>query len=233
MSLQKVLLVEDEENLREIIRLNLEMEGVQVIEAADGSGGLRTVMQQELDLVILDVMLPFVNGLDVCAQIKQVKPQLPVLMISARGESRDRVAGLRAGADDYLAKPFDLEELVIRVTRLLERGTARKVSESRRFRFAGFMVDLTAFEVLRDGKVIHRLNRKEALILELLLSRAGQVVSREEIMEAIWEPDSTPTARAVDNYLVALRKMVGDDSRNPTYFLSVRGVGYQFNGKII
>lgn len=231
--MKRIFLVEDEDNLREIIQLNLAFEGFDVKSVADGSEALRVLKQLSFDLAIIDVMLPFANGIDVCAEARQLHPEMPVLMISAKSDSKDRISGLKAGADDYLPKPFDLEELILRVNSLIRRsGKTTSVHESKKFKFGGFLVDLNAFSVFKHDELICSLNKKEASLLQILLENEGTVVSREQLLEYLWAEDTTPTGRTIDNYIVQFRKIFGDDSKNPQYFVSVRGVGYKFSGKL-
>lgn len=220
------MLIEDEDNLREVMALNLELEGYDVSVATDGSMGTRMCMEQEYDLVILDLMLPFRSGMDICRDIRQ-GGDTPVLMISARGDSRDRVAGLRQGADDYLAKPFDLEELILRVQLLLRRGGAGGPAEER-FRLGEFMVDFAAMSVIKDGAKVADMNKRECEILKVLQKRAGKVVTREEIVKALHVTGQVPTPRSVDNVIVSLRRIFQEDPRSPRHFISVRGLGYRF-----
>jgi len=232
--MKRILIVEDEDNLRDIIQLNLVLEGLEVKSVADGSEALRLLKQFSFDLAIVDVMLPFTSGIDVCTQARKLHAHMPILMISAKSNSKDRIAGLKAGADDYLPKPFDLEELILRVNSLLRRsGKSNEINNGlKRYRFNGFVVDLNAFDVTHFDQLIYRLNKKEASLLQMLFDNEGAVISREQLIKNLWSDDNIPTGRNIDNYIVQFRKIFGDDSKNPQYFVSVRGVGYKFAGKL-
>lgn len=225
-----ILLVEDEENLRDTIRLNLELEGYEVTVSGDGSDALQKTREQHFDLVILDVMLPELDGISVCETIRLRDAGLPILMLSARSASSDRVLGLRKGADDYLTKPFHLEELILRVDKLvvkgrmlLERDTVDAV-----YRFGDNSVDFNAQEAVNARGQRISLSQKESMLLKLLVANRNEVVSREKILQAVWGYQVYPTTRTIDNFILNFRKYFEDDSREPRFFHSVRGVGYKF-----
>jgi two-component system, OmpR family, alkaline phosphatase synthesis response regulator PhoP len=227
----RILLVEDEENLSDLIRLNLEMEGYEVNPCATGTRGAELALNEKFDLVLLDVMLPGINGFDILAQIRKKKPDLPVLILTARGTGEDRITGLKLGADDYLVKPFNLEELMLRVKNLLSR--VRKTQsvtplDSGEYSFGPFKINFETYEILKNGKVQGTLTNREVLLLKLLTSKAGQVVSREEILDKIWGEDAFPSSRTIDNYILALRKYFEVNQKEPVHFHSIRGVGYKF-----
>jgi two-component system alkaline phosphatase synthesis response regulator PhoP len=225
-----ILLVDDEENLRDTIRLNLELEGYEVTVSGDGSDALQKTREQHFDLVILDVMLPELDGISVCETIRLRDAGLPILMLSARSASSDRILGLRKGADDYLTKPFHLEELILRVDKLvvkgrmlLERDTVDAV-----YRFGDNSVDFNAQEAVNARGQRISLSQKESMLLKLLVANRNEVVSREKILQAVWGYQVYPTTRTIDNFILNFRKYFEDDSREPRFFHSVRGVGYKF-----
>lgn len=230
MSSVSILIVEDEKSLHDTLRLNLEMEGYDVSSAYDGAEAIKICQQAYYDLVILDIMLPEVDGLSVLENIRLNKIESPVLILSARSSSADRVAGLRKGADDYLTKPFELEELLLRVHNLVQKGKAiRQVNMSAdTFSFGGHSIDFKSqIATLKSGQDVE-LSKKETMLLQLLASHANEVVTREKILQSVWGYQVFPTTRTIDNFILTFRKHFEEDTRNPRYFHSVRGVGYKF-----
>jgi two-component system alkaline phosphatase synthesis response regulator PhoP len=225
-----ILLVEDEENLRDTIRLNLELEGYEVTESGNGADAIQKTLEQHFDLVILDIMLPEVDGISVCETIRLRNTELPILMLSARSTGSDRVLGLKKGADDYLTKPFHLEELVLRVGKLVQKGRMLKDRDmiGSEFSFGRNKVDFNAQEA-RTARGEHiSLSQKESMLLKLLIANRNQVVSREKILQAVWGYQVYPNTRTIDNFILNFRKYFEEDSRSPRFFHSVRGVGYKF-----
>jgi len=225
-----ILLVEDEENLHEALKLNLELEGYEVTSAYDGAEALKSVDQEYFDLMILDVMLPELDGISVCERIRLQNNNIPILILSAKNNSADRVLGLKKGADDYLTKPFNLEELLLRVSKLVEKSQRLSASKplEQTYQFGKNKVDFNALEcVTKDGEKI-TLTKKEIMLLRLLIERRNEVVSREQILETVWGYDIYPSTRTVDNFILAFRKYFEPDSKKPKYFFSIRGVGYKF-----
>lgn len=230
MDAYRVLLVEDEESLSSMIKLNLELEGYTVVHAADGPSALEKFKQQAFDLAILDVMLPDIDGFTVCETIRLDGNKTPVLFLSAKGSGKDKIEGLKIGGDDYLAKPFDLEELLLRVAKLIKRHDQGHISlaTTDEYSFGTNQVDFLRYTIKdKDGQV-HELSKKEIMLLKLLIQKQGEVVSREEILEKVWGYDVFPSTRTIDNYILAFRRYFEPDSRQPLYFHSVRGVGYRF-----
>lgn len=225
-----ILLVEDEVDLAEGIADNLRAEGHDVVVAHDGESGLQAAQDGSLDLVILDVMLPGIDGFEVCRRLRTANVRVPVLFLTARSDPADRIRGLEEGGDDYLAKPFHLRELLLRVSAILRRA---RVGEDASgvdavVRFGGNEVDLRTYEALAHDGQRHRLTHKELSILRLLSEREGQVVPREDILDAVWGGEATPTARTIDNFILRLRRRFEPDPQNPRHFHSVHGVGYRF-----
>ncbi len=226
-----ILLVEDEENLQDVLRLNFEMEGYEVSSAYDGAAAMEIVQREHFDLIILDVMLPEIDGITVCENIKLSNPELPILILSAKNNSGDRVLGLKKGADDYLTKPFDLEELLLRVNKLIHKSKriSSKETLANEFVFGENRINFKALACINNkGKEI-ALTKKEAMLLKLLIDNKNEVVTREKILQAVWGYNVYPTTRTIDNFILNFRKYFEEDSRNPKYFHSVRGLGYKFS----
>jgi two-component system, OmpR family, alkaline phosphatase synthesis response regulator PhoP len=225
-----VLLVEDEENLHEALKLNLELEGYDVTSAFDGAAALKAVQAEYFDLIILDVMLPEMDGINVTETIRISNNEVPILILSAKNSSADRVLGLKKGADDYLAKPFNLEELLLRVHKLIDKNKKLqdKSSVGDSYTFGGNTIDFKAQEATgKHGKI--PLSKKETMLLKLLIENKNEVVPREKILQAVWGYNVYPTTRTIDNFILSFRKYFEEDSRNPKYFHSVRGVGYKYS----
>ena len=225
-----ILLVEDEENLQEALKLNLELEGYEISLASDGAEAIRKVEEAYFDLLILDIMLPEIDGISVCETVRLKHTELPILMLSARSSSADRVLGLRKGADDYLTKPFNLEELLLRIDKLIRKNKQLqdKATVENIYRFGDNEVDFTAQEAINARGERIELSRKEAMLLKLLIANRNEVVSREKILQAVWGYQVFPTTRTIDNFILNFRKYFESDSREPRFFHSVRGVGYKF-----
>lgn len=225
----RILLVEDETSLLETIKLNLELEGYAVQTAKDGKSALKHFRNERFNLVILDVMLPEMDGFTVCESIRLVNPDIPVLFLTAKNSSADRINGLRIGADDYLTKPFNLEELLLRVQILLKRSmrTVEVAAPIQECQIGDKKVNFSLLEIAAGPEKI-KLTKKEALLLKLLVERKNEVVSREHILETVWGYDIFPSTRTIDNFIVSFRKYFEKDPSNPQYFQSVRGIGYKF-----
>lgn len=225
----KILLVEDEESLLDIIKLNLELEGYEVTPVSNGKRALDEVRNNTFDLLILDVMLPEMDGFSICQAVRLDNNPVPILFLTAKNSSEDRVFGLKIGGDDYLSKPFNLEELLLRVQNLLKRNVKIEQKENTpELHFGDSKVNFQTYEITaHDGKK-HQLSNREILLLKLLNERKNEVVSREEILEKIWGQDVYPTSRTIDNYIVAFRKYFEENPKQPKYFHSIRSVGYRF-----
>jgi two-component system alkaline phosphatase synthesis response regulator PhoP len=226
----RILLVEDEENLMEVIRFNLKAEGYEVSVATNGLDGLNLLRTKKFELAILDVMLPKVDGFTICRTIREEGNRTPVLFLTAKSTGLDRITGLKIGADDYLTKPFNLEELLLRVQRLLDRTVAEKPEDSgiTEYAFGGNKVNFVTYEIESVNLGKKQLTKKECMLLKLLIEKRGEVVSRDTILETVWGEDVYPSARTIDNFVLSFRKYFEPESRNPRYFHSIRGVGYKF-----
>lgn len=225
----RILLVEDEESIRTGIKINLELQDYEVIEATDGKQALKKVDEQHFDLVILDVMLPEIDGFQVCEKIRLTNLTLPIIFLTAKDTTLDRITGLKRGADDYLTKPFSLEELLLRVQNLLKRTASQKETEEFiDFHFGSNWVSFAHYK----AKGTHGefdLTKKETMLLKLLVERKNQVVSRQQILQTVWDYDVYPSTRTIDNFILAFRKYFEKDPKHPEYFHSIRGVGYKFS----
>lgn len=218
-----VCIVEDEANIADAIQLNLELDGYEVTLFRDGEVA-RNIFEKTLnfDLIILDVMLPNVNGVELCRFIRE-KSEVPILFLSAKGTTKDRIEGLRAGGNDYLPKPFDLEELLLRIA-ILTKSTQLNEQET----IGNHTVNFKTFVItdIETNESIE-LSKKEIALLKLFFSKRGEVVSREEILDEIWGENQNPTSRTIDNYVLNLRKILEENPKNPQFIHSVRGVGYK------
>jgi two-component system, OmpR family, alkaline phosphatase synthesis response regulator PhoP len=225
----RILVADDEKNLLDAIKMNLEMEDYEVITANTGTEALRKFKDQRFNLIILDVMMPEMNGYEVCEKIRLEDADTPILFLTAKDTGIDKVKGLKSGADDYLTKPFNLEELLLRVRILVRhsmRGT-KDESELRTYRFGNNEVNFVTYEAKGvNGKF--SLTKKEAMLMKLLIDRKGEAVSRNQILQYVWGYDVFPSTRTIDNFLLAFRKYFEEDPKNPQHFHPVRGVGYKF-----
>lgn len=225
-----ILMVEDEESLREALKLNLELEGYEVTTADNGPAVLKLVKNEYFDLIILDIMLPDMDGITVCETIRMQHNDVPILFLSARNSSADKIDGLKKGGDDYLTKPFNLEELLLRVDKLILKNRKIKAPQTvtDAYEFQGCRIDFAAHEAIdKDGNT-QELSKKEAALLKLLVEHEGEVVSREMILQIVWGYNVYPTTRTIDNFILNFRKYFEQDSRHPKHFHSVRGIGYKF-----
>ncbi|MFT3678444.1 MAG: response regulator transcription factor [Chitinophagaceae bacterium] len=228
---KSILLVEDEENLHEALKLNLELEGYDVTSAFDGVSALNAVRDEYFDLIVLDVMLPEMDGISVAETIRISNNEVPILILSAKNSSADRVLGLKKGADDYLTKPFNLEELLLRVHKLIDKNKRLqdRSTVGNSYTFGDNIINFKAQEATTrsNGKI--QLSKKETMLLKLLIENKNEVVPREKILQAVWGYNVYPTTRTIDNFILNFRKYFEEDSRNPRYFHSVRGVGYKYS----
>jgi len=225
-----VLLVEDEENLHETLRLNLEIEGFEVTSAYNGTQALKSIAEEYFDLIILDIMLPEIDGISVTERVRLQNLEVPILILSAKNSSADKVLGLRTGADDYLTKPFNLEELLLRVNKLIQKNILLQDKDNVPdiVVFGRNSVDFKAQEATTwEGKKIS-LSKKESMLLRLLIEHKNEVVTREKILQSVWGYNVYPTTRTIDNFILSFRKYFEEDSRNPQHFHSVRSMGYKY-----
>ena len=227
---EKILLVEDEESLALGLNYNLTEEGYTVEWAKDGREALKVFQSSQFDLIILDIMLPFLNGFEVAEKIREQSPQIPILILTARTASGDRIKGLEMGADDYLTKPFHLQELLIRIKGMLKRRSwYRAITEKTPlYRFGNVEINFENLST-RVGKKEFRLTQREAMVLRFLIENKNRTVTRKELLENVWKISSDIETRTVDNFIMRLRKYFEPDPLHPKYIKSVRGVGYIFD----
>lgn len=225
---KRILLVEDEKHLAETIKLNLEIDEFHPIVVHDGLSAITKFKEQRFDLVILDIMIPNIDGIAVCENIRLHDVNVPILFLSAKSSAEDRILGLKKGGDDYLTKPFNLEELMLRVHKLIERNddNAKKTSATE-YTFGDNYVNFVSYEA-NGNQGTFSLTKKEALLLKLLIENKNEVVSREKILQTVWGYSVYPSTRTIDNFILAFRKYFEPDPKNPKYFKSLRGVGYKF-----
>ena len=224
----RILLVDDEDSIRNLVKFNLVEEGYEVVTAADGKKALQKYHEEHFDLLILDVMLPEIDGFSIAEQVRLTNMEVPIIMLTAKDGAQDRVTGLRRGADDYLTKPFNLEELLLRVQKLLQRSSKSPENTPENFDFGGNHVNFITFEVDSLNNGHFSLTKKEAMLLKLLVDRKNEVVSRQQILQSVWGYDVFPSTRTIDNFILSFRKYFEQDPANPKHFLSIRGVGYKF-----
>jgi two-component system alkaline phosphatase synthesis response regulator PhoP len=222
----RILIVEDEPNMVAGLRDNFEYEGYEVLTASDGAEGLGRALNDAPDLVVLDVMMPKMSGLDVCKQLKAKRPAMPVIMLTARGQEVDKVVGLELGADDYVTKPFSIRELLARIKAVLRR--AHSVPQER-YAFGDVEVNLRTCQVTRAGKVLE-FSAKEFDLLKYFLCHAGEALSRDRLLEKVWGYNSFPTTRTVDAHIVHLRQKLEAKPEEPRFILTIHGIGYKFVG---
>lgn len=225
--MRKILIVEDDAALLSGLRDNLEYEGYEVLTAKDGAAALTILGADPPDLILLDIVLPKVDGFEVCRRLRKAGNRTPILMLTARNAEADRVRGFDLGADDYVAKPFSLPELLGRVRAILRRteGSPDRALPDR-LRIGRLEIDFKKFEARRDGAPIE-FSRKEFGVLRYLASRKGEVVGRDELLDHVWGHDQYPTTRTVDNHIAQIRTKIEPDPANPCYLLTFRGVGYK------
>ena len=223
--MMNICLIEDEENIVDLIRLNLELEGFKVCSFQNGMKAKEMINEViQHDLIILDVMLPEYSGFDLCKDIRALS-DTPILFLSAKGIATDRIHGLKLGANDYLAKPFDLEELILRIRNLVSTKTDQKIKN---IQIGEVKVNFSSYEAHNNGEIIHVFSKREIELLELFNENEGKVVSRDLILDKLWGKDHFPTSRTIDNYILTFRKIFESNPKNPIFFHSVRGVGYRF-----
>ena len=229
--MKRVLIIEDDKDIVELVRYNLEKDGYQVVSSGDGATGLAQLRKSSPDILILDLMLPKMSGLEICKEIRRdaALNRLPILMLTARGEEADRVVGLELGADDYVTKPFSPRELVARVKALLRRVEAPEGAE-KIIEFGPLRIDPSAYRVTRAGKAVS-LSTLEFRLLYYLAARPNKVFSRDQLLDAVWGSERFVTPRSVDVYVRRIRKKVELDPERPAYLKTLRGAGYIFQGR--
>ena len=224
----KILIVEDEPAMVAGLRDNFEYEGYEVISAGDGVTGLERALKDSPDLVVLDVMMPRLSGLDVCKQLKAQRPAVPIIMLTARGQEIDKVVGLELGADDYVTKPFSVRELMARVKAVLRRSSPTMPAQEI-YRFSDVEVNVRSNEVRRNGELID-LSSKEFALLAYFIAHPVETLSRDRLLDAVWGYENYPSTRTVDTHIVHLRQKLEPNPEEPRFILTVHGSGYKFVG---
>lgn len=225
-NLTKVLIIEDEPNMIIGLKDSCQYEGYEVVVARDGREGLEKGITENPDIILLDVMLPVMSGLDVCRTLRARGIETPILMLTARGEEMDKVVGLEVGADDYVTKPFGLKELLARIRALLRRAT-KQVAEIESFSFGDVELNFKKFIASRNGNTLD-LSAREFEILRYLIRHRGEIVTRDQLLDEVWGYDSTPITRTVDNHIAKLRQKIEQDPSSPKHIITVHRIGYRF-----
>ncbi|HKR13538.1 MAG TPA: response regulator transcription factor [Pyrinomonadaceae bacterium] len=224
----KILIVEDEPAMVAGLRDNFEYEGYDVISAEDGVSGLERALSDNPDLIVLDVMMPRMSGLDVCKQLKAKRPGIPIIMLTARGQEIDKVVGLELGADDYVTKPFSVRELMARVKAVLRRVSAPAPAPEI-YKFSDVEVNVRSNEVRRNGDLVD-LSAKEFALLAYFIAHPVETLSRDRLLDAVWGYENYPNTRTVDTHIVHLRQKLEPNPEEPRFILTVHGSGYKFVG---
>ncbi len=225
---QRILLVEDEHGLRLTLQDRLQAEGYEVETASEGDEGFSKASGGGFDLIILDVMLPNRSGIDICRDLRQLGHNTPILMLTARSQTVDKVLGLKIGADDYLTKPFEMLELLARIEALLRRSSPQR-TPSAAYEFGKIRIDFRSTEVTRNGELLN-LSAKEFQLLQYFIEHDRETLSRETLLQRVWGYQSTPNTRTVDVHVAWLRQKLEDDPKKPRWILTVHGMGYKFAG---
>ena len=223
----KILIVEDELALQQTIKLNLQLENYLVETCSSGNDAISQIKKFVPDLILLDVMLPIFNGVEIYKQLKELKIPTPVIFLTAKSTVQDKIEGLKLGADDYITKPFDLEELLLRINNVLKRNYPKK-NELSIFKFDHWEINFSTFQVINKEGKTEDLSKREMALLKLLIDNLNNVVSRDEILDKLWSKDESSSSRTIDNYILNFRKLFETNPKEPLHFLSIRGVGYKF-----
>lgn len=228
MNNEKILIVDDEEHIVELIKFNLEANGYKTITASNGLEALELAKNEKPDLVLLDIMLPGLNGNDVCKEIRKDTEisTMPIIMITAKGEELDRILGLELGADDYVTKPFSVRELMARIKAVLRRTKVEAVNDT--YSFGNVSIDFNKHEVMKNGEKVE-LTLKEFELLQILIKNRGRVLTRDLLLDKIWGYEFIGETRTIDVHIRYLRKKIEDDDKNPKFIETIRGIGYRFN----
>jgi DNA-binding response OmpR family regulator len=221
-----ILIIEDDVSILRGLKDNLVFEGYDVLTSINGIKGLEMAMSNDVDLLLLDIMLPGINGYDICRKLKKEKPELPIIMITARGTEVDKVAGLDLGADDYMTKPFSIPELLARIRAILRR-TNKTQKEVHTYSFSNVSIDFKKYQAFVDEREI-MLSSREYAIMKYLIEHEGEVIHRHELLDKVWGYNVTPSTRTVDNFILDLRKKFEKNPADPQHIISIRGAGYKF-----
>lgn len=223
----KLLVIEDEISLAETLKLNLELENYSVEICNDGSKALEHISSFNPDLLLLDIMLPGLNGVDIFKILRSKGYNMPVIFLTAKNQFNDKIEGLKLGADDYITKPFDLEELLLRIQIILKRAYPN-LETNKVFKFEHGEINFNTYEVTTKDNHVEMLSKREIALLKLLIENKNEVVSRDDIIYKLWNKDENPSSRTIDNFILTFRKLFEPNPKEPIHFLSIRGVGYKF-----
>jgi DNA-binding response OmpR family regulator len=224
--MKKILIIEDEVNMIEGLRFNLEARDYIVIASLDGETGIKRAIEEEPDLILLDLMLPGINGYEVCKKLKKSKPEIPIVMLTAKSQESDIITGLDLGADDYITKPFSILELLARINAMLRRTSTNSTIPDL-FRFRNIEINFKKYEAFKDGKTL-KMSPREYEILRYLLERKGEVVTRDDLLNQVWGYESFPYTRTIDAHIAALRKKIEARPEEPEMIITIHGKGYKF-----
>jgi len=225
-TVRTILVIEDDVSILRGLKDNLSFEGYNVLTSAEGIEGLQMALDNQIDILLLDIMLPGINGYDICRRLKKEKAELPIIMVTARGTDIDKVAGLDLGADDYITKPFSIPELLARVRAVLRR-TSEPDREIDVYSFGRISLDFRKYEAIVENEKI-KLSDRECAIMKYFIEHEGEVIHRHDLLDKVWGYNVTPSTRTVDNYILDLRKKFEKDPSSPQHITSVRGAGYKF-----
>lgn len=223
----KILIIEDEKSLLDTLTLNLQLENFDVYPLTNSVNALDVIQNIKPDLIILDIMLPHMSGIDFYQTLLNQQIKIPTIFLTAKNNIKDKIEGLKLGVDDYITKPFDLEELLLRIHIVLKHATQKKDILTA-YRFNQCEVNFETYLVLKQNQTTETLSKREIALLKLLIENKNTVISREEILNKLWTKDENSSSRTIDNYILNFRKMFETNQKQPTYFLSIRGVGYKF-----
>lgn len=226
MKAKRILIIEDDKYILRGLEDNLSIEGYQIEKTIDGRQGLHMALHNPPDLILLDIMLPGMNGYDICREVKGRNPAQAIIMLTAKGQEVDKVVGLNLGADDYVTKPFGVPELLARIRAVLRRATPDQTIPDT-FSFGSVYLDFKKFESTVNGEPIH-LSAREFHILKYMISRKGEVVHRHDLLDEVWGYEHYPSTRTVDTHILELRKKLEPEPSNPKHIISIRGIGYKF-----
>ena len=227
MAPHKILIIEDEESLRNTLKLSLELEKYVVEVLSNGANAVETVKQFNPDLILLDIMMPIISGVDVYKNLRDKNRNMPIIFLTAKHNVHDKIEGLKLGAEDYITKPFDLEELLLRINIVLKRNQTQK-QELTIFKFENCEINFLTFQVIDIEGKSEDVSKREMAFLKMLVDNLNHVVSREDILNKLWTKDENPSSRTIDNYILNFRKLFEINPKEPIHFLSIRGVGYKF-----
>ena len=223
----KILIIEDEKSLLDTLTLNLQLENFDVYPLTNSVNALDVIQNIKPDLIILDIMLPHMSGIDFYQTLLNQQIKIPTIFLTAKNNIKDKIEGLKLGVDDYITKPFDLEELLLRIHIVLKHATQKKDILTA-YRFNQCEVNFETYLVLKQDQTTETLSKREIALLKLLIENKNTVISREEILNKLWTKDENSSSRTIDNYILNFRKIFETNQKQPTYFLSIRGVGYKF-----